>query len=279
MRGIVISPEVELIGDFGATVKSSNIDPINLRQYLLYWDKADFPLSTAIYFEDSPETMYLKEVGFLQRSVINLQFSGNFAEIFLKGQTEAFRENNMLQPGCWSIAQPNRKLILDAKSSILKETLEVDLYRCLPVPTLNVSLEDILKFKEQRKDELLEFRELVDNLYLETINSGDVERARIKNIELLQRKIVELDRVMNESKISRFLGSIKIEIDFTQALKNTLGAIITGKAFGFPLAISGAIGFTSSFIKLNSEFTLAPKELPADLKDFAYLYYAHKELT
>lgn len=279
MRGIVIAPEIEFIGDSGVTIKTMNIEPTHLRQYLLYWDKVDFPESKMIHFGDSPETAYLKEVGFLQRSIINLQMSGKFADVLLKGQYEAYNQNNKVQPGSWSIAQPNSKLILNENTALLKENLELEFYRCLPVPTSSVSLEDIIKFKERRKDELLEFRELVDNIYLETLNSDDTERARVKNIELLQRKIMEIDRVMSESRIDRFLGSFKVEIDTTQVLKNTLGAIVAGKAFGFPLAISGAVGFASSFLKLNLEFTLTPKEIPVELKNFAYLYYAHKELT
>jgi hypothetical protein len=277
MRGIVVTPEIEILGNRGMTIKSSNISPKHLRQYLLYWDKIDFPMSNIIHFGDSPETSYLKEVGFLKRSFVKIQSSGELTDLFLKSQLKAFNQNNKLEPGSWSIAQPNRRLILDEKSCFLKENLEVELYSCLPVPTNDVSLDDILKFKERRKDELLEFRILMDKLYLETTDSSNLERMRVKNIELLQHKIVELDRLMNESQISRFLGSLKIEVDLTQTLKNTLGGMVAGKTFGFPLALSGAIGFASSFIKLNSEITLKPKEIPENLKDFAYLYYVNKD--
>lgn len=279
MRGLVISPEYEITNDGGINIVNSDIDAIKLRQYLLYWDKLDFPDNNFISIGGSSEIDYLKDVGVLQRSKHILQsFSSSAGVLYSQIQLETLKNNNEKESGKWSIAQPNSKLILNEESCVLTRNLEVELYESLPVPTSDVSLEDVLFFKERRKDELLEFRHLMDNLYLEILDSGDFERARLKNIDQLQLKIIELDRVMSESRITRLLQNVKIELDYSQVVKNTVGAAVAGNAFGFPVGLSGALGFASSFIKVSSEFSLKPKNIPEGLKDYAYLYYSHKEL-
>ncbi|MBZ5752447.1 DUF6236 family protein [Metabacillus sp. DBTR6] len=127
----------------------------------------DFPDNNFISFGETPEIEYLKDVGVLKRSnFIVLSSNGGDGDLFSRIQVAAFKNNNELEKGYWSLAQPNRELILNKESSELTRNLEVELYECLPIPSPEVSLEDILHFKERRKDELLEFRRFMDNLYL-----------------------------------------------------------------------------------------------------------------
>jgi hypothetical protein len=278
MRGLIISPEY--VADKGSfQLKSSQINPINLRQYLLYWDRLDFPDNNIISIGGSPEIEYLQEVGILQRSRVTAAGRWEVGEAFLWCQMEAFKENNHKEPGSWSLAQPNNKLVLDKASSVQTRNLEVELYQSLPIPSEEVSLEDILLFKENRKDELLEFRFLMDNIYSEIIESGDPDRTKLKSIEQLQRKIVELNMVMNEGKMKSLLGNLKIEVDVSKMVEKTAIGIGLGTIFNFPVGLSGVIGLASSFIQVKSELSLKPKEIPEGLRDYAYLYYAHKSLA
>lgn len=177
MRGVVVSPEI-VVSHNSLFVNNSDIAPIKLRQYLMYWDEIDFPTNNAIYFEGTPEVNYLQSLGILKRSHINLGLSGQLTELFLKSQYEAFRLNSLEAPGSWAFAQPQYELSLLESDSVKTRTLEVELYQSLPIPTAEVPLEKILEFKVRRNDELLEFRELVDNLYSDIITSGDQERAK-----------------------------------------------------------------------------------------------------
>lgn len=275
MRGIVVSP-VKITGKNSMVVNGS-IDPLKLRQYLLYWDKIDFPQNNIISFGETPEIQYLKEAGVLKQTNVKVYLSGELTELYLKSQLKALEINNKNEKGSWTLGQENIELVLPKSESVLDRGLEVELYNSLPVPSEEVSLEDILNFKEKRKDELLYFRNLMDNLYIELLKSADSERAINAYIGRLQKGIMELDQVMKESKLSKFKGSVKIQFDLKEAIINTFLGATGGTAIGFP-DVGAALGFASSFINITSEMSLKPKEIPSELKDYAYLYYSSKEL-
>jgi hypothetical protein len=282
MRGIVILPEYEAVGSH-LEMNYSDITPRALRQYLLYWDKIDYPANSMFYFASSEEVKYLEGIGILKRTLHMHDKDGivDFEEMFLNMQLTAFKENNKNKDECWSIAQSNtKKLILPKNDSIENRCIQIELYNSLPVPSENVSLDDILNFKEHRYHELMEFRELMDEIYLSIINSGDIELSKNHSIAKLQNKIIELNKVMNESKIQRLLSNFKIEIDVGNLIGSSVSAIggyAVGSTMGFP-TIGATLGLASSFIKTSYEMSLKPKEIPQELKDYAYLYYQSKEL-
>jgi|SRR5690625_48784 len=274
MRGIIISP-VKIIGQNSLQV-SGEINPITLRQYLLYWDKIDLPINNIIGFGDSPEIKFLKNEGVMQQTNIKILEGGEVADLHLKAQLQALEINNQKDKGRWTLGQENIDLVLPKNNFIKSDGIEIDLYRSLPIPTTETSLEDILKFKDKRKDELLEFRYLMDTFYLEIIKSGDSERAMIASVDRIQKKISDIDRVMNESMFSRIKGNLKVNIDLKEVTKNTLLGITGGLHFDYPT--SGALlGFAASFINIKAELMLKPKKLPIELQDYAYLYYANDE--
>ncbi|ALS73917.1 hypothetical protein AUC31_01030 [Planococcus rifietoensis] len=276
MRGIVVSPEIVMSGKNSMSVNGGTIAPIKLRQYLLYWDQIDFPTSNIITFGGTADTDFLESTGALKRSRVNLQMAGEFTNLFLKSQMEAFRLNNEKEVGSWSLAQPHYNLVLDEVSGIMSRNIEVELYQSLPVPEKDVPLVDILEFKEKRKDELLEFRSLIDNLYLDIVNSGDQERDKLKSLELLARKTKEIDRLMEESFMSRLAQSLKIEFDWKDMAAKT-GTTVLGSFTGqYTFETGLAVGLLSS-INVSSEMSLKPRSLPPELKDYAYLYYSQKE--
>lgn len=280
MRGIIANCEFE--GSLNSLlIKSSSIDPIKLREYLLYWDKIDFPTNNVIYIESSPEEKYLEEVGVLQRS--HTIFGGEIImnpKVFIESQLRAFEINNSNKGQIWSIAQPTKNIILPSDKCVTSRNIQVELYDCIPVPSANVSLDDILNFKEHRYDELLEFRSLLDKMYDSIRNNADADFSKNKCIEMLQNKVIEINRVMDESKIKRFLNSIKVELDITELIKSGLklcAGYEIGKNIGF-LLIGSALGLASATINIKSEFSLKPNAIPAELKDYAYLFYQSREL-
>lgn len=279
MRGIVITPEIEIFEENGMYIKDSNIHPLKLREYLLYWDKIDFPTSNIITFGGSPEIYYLQEVGVLKRSRVNLNESGEMVDLFLKSQMQAYLTNNDKDKGSWSIVQPNFKLALPTESSIQTRALEIELYNSLPIPKNDVPLEEILEFKQRRNDELKEFRYLMDSLYEEILKAQDTERAIEKNIDLIQRKVIDIHRVMEESRIKRIFGSVKVNLSLSDAIKQGLIWGTGGAIFSFPVELGALLGTTASFIKVDTEVALQPKILPPELKDYAYLYYTQKEFA
>ncbi|KNZ40570.1 DUF6236 family protein [Acetobacterium bakii] len=278
MRGIIISPQFKMEGDV-FTLISSNIDPIKLRQYLLYWDKIDFPDNNIVSIGGSPEIDYLESQDILSRSKVTFgSWQGNIGYAFAQMQSAVLQEKNKTEEGRWSIAQPNSKLLFPKELCTETKCLEVELYQSLPIPSSEVSLNDVLMFKERRKDELMHFRRLMDEFYLSIINSNDIPRTKIKIIDEIQGSIIALQRLMNESKFKRLLGSVKVELDITNIIKGGILGASTGAIFGFSPEIGAVLGLASSAIKVSYESVLVPNSLPKELKDYAYLYYEHKEL-
>lgn len=274
MRGIIISP-VKIIGK-NSMQASGAIDPIKLRQYLLYWDKIDFPQNNLIGFGESPEIEYLKKEGIMQQTNVRVTGNGELTELYLKAQLKVLEINNGSEKGRWTLGQENIELVLPKGESVMEKGIELDLYNSLPIPTEDTSLEDVLMFKDKRKDELLEFRSLMDNFYLELLKSGDSERAVIAYIDRIQNKVGDIDRVMNESMFNRIRGNVKVRFDLKDAMQNTFIGLAGGHKLGFPTT-AAFLGFGSSFINIEAEMFLKPKNLSSELKDYAYLYYASDE--
>nr|DAJ80666.1 MAG TPA: hypothetical protein [Caudoviricetes sp.] len=259
------------------------IDPIKLRQYILYWDKIDYPTNNLFFIPLTPDEQFLKDAGLLKRSQINIIINGSLTinpEIFINSQLATFNYNNKAKDEIWSIAQPTKEVILPRKDSFETRSIQADLFNCLPVPTANVNLEDVLNFKERRHNELKEFRWLLDSMYEEIINSSDKDLTKNRCIEKLQQKIIEINRVMAESKIKKCLRSMKARI-------NVSDIIVAGAKIGFATMAGGAIGkaaegallgLATSSINISREISLIPKDIPENLKDYAYLFHAHKEL-
>lgn len=280
MRGIIISPPFAMEGNSFKLI-SSNIEPIKLRQYLLYWDKIDFPDNNLISIGSSQEMEYLESVGVMDRSkvIFNSWNGQNIGYAFAEMQTSVLEERNKNEGGKWSIAQPNSSLLFPKEIGTLTRSIEVELYQSIPIPSAEVNLEDILNFKEHRKDELTRFRILMDEFYLSIINSNDMPRAKIKVIDQIQDSIVALHRTMDESKLKRLLGTVKIELNISDMLKTSIAGVGTSTIFGFSPELGAAVGLLSSAIKVSYESVLKPKSIPKDLKDYAYLYHTHKELV
>lgn len=282
MRGIIASSE------YSGTINSlvmhgGGISPLKLRQYLLYWDKIDYPSNNIIYNELTQDEKYLEDIGILKRTHINFRADGPIMinpNILINSQIVALRENNKISGDIWSIAQPTKEIILPSSESTQTRNIQVELYDCIPVPAANISIDDILNFKERRYSELQEFRVLLDEMYDSIINSCDMDFAKNKCIERLQNKVIDINKIMNESKIKRFLSNVKVELNIndliTSGLKVFAGYEI-GERIGFP-TIGAAVGLASATINLSSEFSLKPNFIPDDLKDYAYLFYANREI-
>lgn len=274
----MISTGVNIIGPNSIDLGAQIIPSIQLRQYLMYWDKIDLPNNPIITSPETEEMTYLREVGFLERSKIDRPLAGEFVDMFLKSQMWAFNKKNEVDPASWSLAQPTSHLILAKDESIMTRSLEIELYNCLPVPSEESSLDDILKFKDKRRDELLELRMLMDNFQDEIHTSLDSERKKEIVMRNLEKKLKDLDTVMQESYIKRVYRSVKLNVEPKKQLTQALATFGAAGSTGLPLEISALAGFTSSFIKVDYNELLRPKSLPENLNNYAYLYYQKKEI-
>ena len=275
----------------------TNIDEFrrDLRKNALYWDQIDWPLNVAGVIEhgDSDSELLKKEgiyrrteVGFFDDGVlINPGGEGQaFVEFDTKsssvinGQLAVMMFHNLNNEGQWSIAQSGPDLRLPPGTAVHKKTAEVELYRVVPVPALEVPMDKVLEFKLRRRTALLEFRGAMDDLYLDVVNSGDFMTAQNRAVEKLKQAILGVHRVMKESKLKRLLSTMKVELN--------AGDVVAGYATGTALAQTGlpelaslSAGLAGAMIKLGVRVVPQIRNIPQNLQAYAVLHHVEKELS
>lgn len=275
-RGVIISPYFTFDGQSLHFPGLVGIEPEHLRHYLLYWDKIEYPNNNFVHVGSSPDEQFLMDAGVLQRTNINLSgFSGNVGMAYLLCQAIAARQLNESVPGRWTIAQSGPRLFVPDELSTSVKSLEIELYNALPSPGPDVSLDDILSFKERYRDELTAFRAYMDELYLGISQSGDIPRAKTAAIERLEKSINEIDRAADESWASKLVSGFKVELNLPSILEKAVAGAGVAALAGLPLALGAVLGAAGAVVKV--EIGTAPK-VGGEPQDFAYLCHVNKEL-
>lgn len=283
MRGIVVNPKFTIIDEKGVLLETTYITAEDLRRYLLFWDKIEFPDNNFVSLGDTNETSFLINAGIMQRSMFYLnEYSRNLGYLLAELQYKAFLENNKKENELWSIAQTSKTLILNPNDLIKKRTIEFELINCVPIPTVETPLETILEFRERRKDELMSFRNAIDLFYENVLASLDSERTRQRIIDEIQKNCSDLIKVMNESKIKMILQNLKSEANISDIFKGLVNGFRTGlisnAVFDLPALASFTIGTIVSGVQIKIDDLFQPRKIPEKLKPYAYLYYANKEI-
>jgi hypothetical protein len=199
---------------------------------------------------------------------------------FVKPQALAFSKNNADGSGLWTLAQSNSFLTLPAGE--MARTLEVELYRAIPVPSRETPIEEVLELRRRRSDELRAYRGAIDDLYLEIIRSPDIPFAKNRAVEKLQQSVVDLHRVMSETRMGQSVVSVKVDfnpLDPWEAIfrAGTLGGV--GFNFGLTAAALGAAaGLASAAIRLRPQQVRRLPNIPRELSAYAYLATIEAEL-
>lgn len=278
-RGVVVSPYFTFDGSSLHFPGLVGIEPANLKHYLLYWDKVEFPNNNMIHIADAPEFELLYQENVLQRTNINLSgFNGNIGFAYLIAQAEAIRQLNEKNPGKWTLAQNSTKFVLPENMSIKTASIEFELYNILPSPGDDVSYDDLLEFKVRRKDELTTFRTCMDEIYLEITKSGDIPRSKNVAMAKLEKSISDLTVVADESWSSKFLSGFKVELSIPNIVDNAVKGAGLAAMSSVPISLGAAAGAITSVMKFD--FSSAPKVTGTSelSSDFAYISSVNHEL-
>lgn len=276
-RGLVISPPLTIEGN-SLHMRSSEIDPQELRFSLLFWDRLVWPSSRAIYIESGPDAAFLEREGVLSRP--DYTYNGDGATGIKLGFFQALKDLNRAEPGSWALSQgENSLLVQDADFAPVGGTA-VTLCRAIPVPQRDVPLTEILEFKERRGAELLMLRHQLDS-FIERIAKAEHQDAEtdrcVKEIELACSDLIALGREWQlPFQLSDF--SATFSADAVRMLGGATAAtgLATMLETGIPLAAAAAVGAAGSLIKLERSIKFRSFKTP--LSPFRYSYLAHKEL-
>lgn len=242
-KGIVISPPFEPIYTGGIRC-GMPINPIDLRKYLMYWDEIDYPSNPLIEI-GSEDIDYLITTGHVKRTRVMFQGRVNSGrgEFFVAAQEAAFRKNNTDEPGCWTIAQLANIPFYTDYAEVTG--VELELYDMLPVPSANTPLDDILNFKDKRKDELIAFRCYLDEINEAIISAKDIPRAKNMQLAKLELALKDIDKTIRESGMKRLTTNLKhvIHSDFSGVIfSGAISAAGIHSLIGMSPLIAGVAG-------------------------------------
>ena len=88
-----------------------------------------------------------------------------------------FQALDARDPGGWALVQNARTFQWSSDAAVEGRGLQVTLFRAVPVPDREMPFQDILQFKEKRRDELLAFRAHIDSLQDAIVKSADPAAA------------------------------------------------------------------------------------------------------
>lgn len=238
-RGIVISTPI--IARKGLLqIDAVPLDAQQLRYWLLFWDKLNFPQLDALYIDTGNEGQFLETAGILERHQVNdvvINMSGDPTEDRPEEQFQhhflrAFRELDAKEKGVWSIATGEQSISLDDDEFDEGRGVLFRLHHALPVPGEDVPLDDVLKFKEKRRDELLALRYHLDAAYLRITTSPDRSFSMNSELAAIELALINLS---NSSKGSGIKKWVPASIDVELQIASGINAAVTAFQTGLPL--------------------------------------------
>lgn len=257
-KGIVVCSPME-IRKGEIIIKRSNLDPQELRSSLLLWDKIVWPRLPSIDIESNAEAMFLESEGILNRPLCmvdeNLDLT-NAEEVALS-QVAAFRELDAREPGQWSFSQGDNSFLLKNGTLLVGDGSYIELAGAIPVPNVDVSLDDILEFKKRREAELAELQSSITTLS-QTINQNFSSESLEQGISQVDKACADVLKASLECQFPFRMSTLKASLDirpttpFATALPFYL-ASSTLELSATAAALTGAGLGVLSWIKLSKE--------------------------
>jgi hypothetical protein len=193
-------------------IKTTTLDPQELRFSLLFWDKLDFPSNNLIGMSGGPHAEFLASAGILQRTSITVRGSGSLEDTYRFAHIAAFRQLDAAQPGVWSIATGERSIsFLDSELDVGRGAL-VGLHRTIPVPDKDVHLQDVLDFRAKRQAELAALRHYLDAIYEQVAGASDAPLAWNSKVEALDHAVSDYIKSTRGSGFRWRLASLEASV-------------------------------------------------------------------
>lgn len=229
-RGIVATPGILHKLPQGIQMERSlNFD--ELKYYILYFNKVVIPSNNGLYI-GLPNEKELIESNLIKRPNYNVSELIDYALLTKIQTTELERLQKINDNTYWNLHQIGGDSIIASNEDLVrKETIKFKLLNVLPVPSEDVSIDELSIFKEKRSDEFNSLHETIDNLYLDILKSPDQVFSERKIIIQLQNDIGNIQKVSSE-KWKIFKG-YSLDYDFTIDTELSTSGLITGGGTGY----------------------------------------------
>jgi hypothetical protein len=162
-------------------------------------------------------------------------------------------------------------------------SLTINFKDILPSPMLETPIEDIVKFRKEKHNELLSFREIIDCFQRDISKSTSYEEIKeitVQHKEKIEHERARLTESLKESKISSFFSTAQTLIDIkSPSLWETITLTIGSNAANIPSWISALIISGTATIQIGSVVLEKRSENAAKIREspYSYLYLAEKD--
>lgn len=160
-----------------------------------------------------------------------------------------------------------------------EHALNILLERALPVPDTSVPIEEVLEFKNGRKEELDEFHEYLGTLQSQIKRSEDadeVQEVLLKSKRKIQNEITKIERTLKEAKIKTFFKGLDtlLKLDNPKLYESLASPGLAGGVTMNPM-IALAVGAISVTGNLACSYFTERKT--AKNSQLSYLFEAKKQ--
>lgn len=160
-----------------------------------------------------------------------------------------------------------------------RATLNYDINKLLPNPLPNVDLKKIIKFKKQRRYELLNFRTVINEFEKkvgQASNIDEIKEVSLHFCETIEKESLGIEKMLKDAKI-RF-SSDNLNGILNLSNPNIQQALITGGLTGTMLN-NPLSGFIAGAISLGLNSVVKTREMKKEIRDspYSYIFYAKKK--
>lgn len=251
-KGLIIPASVIIADSANATQIGGSIDPALIRNWVMFWDEFICPDNNFISTGLPPDLDYLQQQNLLTRNRVPFSggvSSGDFGKLFLAAQEITCMQKNAEEPGKWSMAQSEGIIKGQSKASGTETCLVFELINSIQLPDRLVPINEILEFKEKRRDELSAFHTYLEEIYLRISVSKDIPRSKTHELAKLESAISEYNRTVQEKFQNRLLSSLRVILDrsLITSASMAMGAASLAPSIGLPALGAGVMVGSASF--------------------------------
>lgn len=251
-KGLIIPAGVIISDSANATQIGGGIDPALIRNWVMFWDVFICPDNNFISTGLPPDLEYLQQQDLLTRNRVPFSggvSSGDFGKLFLAAQEITYIQKNAENPGKWSMAQSEGIIKGQSNASGTEACLVFELINSIQLPDRLVPINEILEFKEKRRDELAAFHTYLEEIYLRISASKDIPRSKTHELQKLESAIFEYNRTVQEKFQNGLLSSLRVILDrsLISSVGMAMGAASLAPSIGLPALGAGVMVGSASF--------------------------------
>lgn len=253
--------QVDAIND-EVNISDSTINGRDLLINSLYWDKIIVTKQPLI--GDSNENLYgfkeLSEAGLIQVvDFTSIPFNGSFSkhiyDVNMKFIFDSYKRKDV------NFSTKNADaVLLGNKHYVLPENGElVTLVNAIPEPDKSVNVNDIIKFREKRKDELNYLMIKLNSLNVRIMQSENKYAELKASINEIDKSCADVIRLYNESRIKFNLSTFSFNSNLPEAVAGAEAVYKLAKYIGLPetvSVISGIVSGVTSLVEFKPSFSL-----------------------